>query len=685
MMRAGSRLWGTFLVLAMPGLGFAQLPLAAQPTRDSVPTLARVELRGASDPTVARYLTVKAGDPNDPEAVRSSVLLLAGMDLYDEVLVEQDVQADGGVVLIFKVQETPRLGELRFVTTGSASGADVPLKASLAKELARVSGLRPRDTFRDRALVDASTRMTEWLRQNAYPRATIEIEPLPEVAHSRYPGFMRDIRVRITQPRPETLVSSRIDGWPGTLPSPKSPAKIGERLTIETMEKWRDSLLKLLWKGDHYRAQVKTVSVEGDLVFFVTPGPRFALNLDVLKESDREKARERFEKEGLSQDTIEETMSTIETEYVKRGHRDVDVDFLELPGEGTATGEFVVRLGPAWTLAAIEYQTNGMPTLTPEDAGLKTGGAWIDADIESEKSRLRAQLIEKGYAAAIVTEEESGEPQSAKVTFKIVPGSLTTIGSVTLEGAPSPENRSESAVIELLTREQAPFRNADVARDRTALLSSLRDDGYVEARVEVTTDFSDDRSSVAVVFLVIPGPRVRVGRILIVGLEDTRPTVVLRESRLSEGDFFSYQKILDTQSGLSATGLFTQVQIRELSSEDDRRDLIIQVKEAARTTIVPGLGWAQEEKWRASLEITRLNISGLGRSASLFLRSSLSGSRALISLTEPYAFGRRQAVNVRFYAEDDRSRDAFEFPRLGFQTQTLFPLGSAIIFAPYTF
>jgi len=649
-----------------------------------VPTIARVELVGASDPAVARYLTLKAGEPNDPEAIRSSVLLLSAMDQFDEIVVEQEAEADGRIRLVFKVLETPRLGELVFVTPSADTGSDVPLKSSLGKELARASGLRNRDLFRDRALVDASARMTDWLRQHAYPRATVELEPLADYARLRSPGFLRDIRVRVLQPKEERLVSSRIDGWPGSLPLPKSPARLGAALTVETIDQWTNSLSRLLWKNGHYRAQAKAVSVEGDLVFFVTPGPRFSLILDVLTEADRAKARERFEAEGLSQDTIEETMSAIEADYVKRGHRDVDVDFQELPG-ATTTGEFVIRLGPVWTLSGVDYQTNGVASPTPDDSSLKPGGPWIDADIEAEKSRLRAQLLQAGHAGALVSHEESGEPGAARVTFKVVPGSLSAIGSVTLAGAPPPADRSEAAAIELLTRENAPFRNAAVARDRNALLASLRDDGYVDARVEVTADFSDDRGSVEVVFQVTPGPRVRVGRILVVGLEDTRPVVVLRESRLKEGDLLSYQRLLDTQTALSATGLFTNVQIREIPSEEDRRNILIQLTEAPRITIVPGVGWAEVERWRASVEFTRLNISGLGRSASLFLRSSLRGSRALLSLTEPYAFRRRQAVNVRLYAEDDRSRDAFDFHRLGFQTQTVFPRGSANILAQYTF
>lgn len=663
----------------------AQAQTQTQTQTASAPRVSRLELRGASDPTVVRYLTVKVGETADAEAIRSSVLLLSAMDLFDEITVEREIADDGTLGLVFKVLETPRLGDFRFVTPSVETGLDLPLGSSLAQALARASGLRPNEPFRNKALVDAATRMTEWLRAHAYPRATVEIEPLEGTVASRRPGFIRDIRVRVLMPKQETLVSTRIEGWPSALPIPKSPARLGDPLTVEKMEEWKQTLLGLLWKGAYFRAQVKTVSVEGDLVFFVTAGSPFTLKLDLLTPEEQLKARARFEKEGLSQDAIEETMSAIEADYVKRGYRDVDVDFVEVPGSGRAAGEFAVRLGPAWMLTAIEYQTSGVTMRTPADAGLEVGHPWIDADIEAEKSRLRAQLIQTGHAGALVSHEESGEPGSAKVTFKMVPGSLTTIASVALDGAPAAKDRSETAVIELLTRESSPFRNADVARDRTTLLASLRDDGYLDARVEVSTDFSDDRTSVAVVFHVTPGPRVRVGQILVVGLEDTRETVVRRESRLKEGDFLSYQKLLDTQSGLSATGLFTNVQIRELPGDEDRRDVIIEVTEGARTTIVPGLGYAEAERWRASVELTRLNISGLGRTASLFLRSSLRGSRALLSLTEPYAFGRRQAVNLRFYAEDDRSRDAFDFHRLGFQAQSVFPLGSSNLLFQYTF
>lgn len=666
------------------GAVFLALLLSARAALAQTPVVSGVEIKGASDPTLARYVTVKVGLPSDPETIRSSVLLLSAMDLFDQVEVEQEALSDGTIHLVFHVAETPRVGERIFVTRAVESAVDIPLPDGLAKPLSAVSGLRAGEPFRDRSLAEAAARMTGWLRAHAYPKATVEVEPQSAPAGSSAPGIARDLRVRVLDLRQEALVSSRINGWPAGLPAPRSPARPGDALTDDTVKSWKDELLAILWKNAYYRAQIRTESVAGDLVFFVTPGAPFDLKLDLLSEKERPRARARFDQEGLSQDAIEETMSTIEADFIKRGYRDAEVDFQELPGGNRVTGEFVARPGAAWVVGAVEYQTDGVPS--PRESPLDVGVPWIDADISAERTRLLADLAQQGYAGATVTHEESGDPKNAKVTFKIVPGSLTTIGSVAILGAPPLENRGRDSVIELKTREAQPFRNADVARDRAALVSSLRDDGYVDAKVEATAEFSDDRTSVAVAFHVTSGPRVRVGRILVVGLEVTKPVVVLRESRLKEGDFLSFQKLLDTQSSLSATGLFSSVQVREVTSADDERDLIIEVTEGPRTTVTPGLGWQETDSWRASAEFTRLNVSGRGRTVSAFLRSSVAGSKkAVLALTEPYAFGRRQPVRVQVYGEDDRSRDAFDFQRVGFQAETPFPVPGGSMIAKYTF
>jgi outer membrane protein insertion porin family len=161
--------------------------------------------------------------------------------------------------------------------------------------------------------------------------------------------------------------------------------------------------------------------------------------------------------------------------------------------------------------------------------------------------------------------------------------------------------------------------------------------------------------------------------------------VVLRESRLKEGEWLSYQGLLDTQTALAGTGLFSNVAVREIAVSERARTLVIEAQEAPLVTIVPALGYSERNKLRASADVSRRNVSGLGRSTALFGRVSIRGWRALASFTEPYAFGRRQAVTFQTFAEDDQ-RDAFSFRRFGAQAQTLFPLPlSTTLLAQYTF
>jgi outer membrane protein insertion porin family len=64
----------------------------------------------------------------------------------------------------------------------------------------------------------------------------------------------------------------------------------------------------------------------------------------------------------------------------------------------------------------------------------------------------------------------------------------------------------------------------------------------------------------------------------------------------------------------------------------------------------------------------------------------VAGSKkAVLSVIEPYAFGRRQAVRIQVYGEDDRSREAFDFKRVGFQIETPFPAFGGNMLARYTF
>lgn len=219
-------------------------------------------------------------------------------------------------------------------------------------------------------------------------------------------------------------------------------------------------------------------------------------------------------------------------------------------------------------------------------------------------------------------------------------------------------------------RAGAPYRERDLALDRSALLQAYRNAGYLQTEVTPQVTFADDRSEVGVRLQVEPGPRTRVGTIVVAGLSDTRESVVRRELLIQKGEPLGAQKLVDSQRRLAALGLFQRVNLRELDPEDgDSRSVLVTAEESARTTLGYGLGYAELEGARASLEVTRRNLFGLDRTLTLFGRYGTRANRVFASFREPYLLGRRQELFLTSFREEE-SRAGFGFARLGTLVQT---------------
>ena len=100
--------------------------------------------------------------------------------------------------------------------------------------------------------------------------------------------------------------------------------------------------------------------------------------------------------------------------------------------------------------------------------------------------------------------------------------------------------------------------------------------------------------------------------------------------------------MLESQRRLSSLGIFERVSIAELDPEPraaPRRGG--ERPGGAAHQLVLGLGYAEQDRLRGSVEVTRRNLGGMGRTASAFARGSFRGSRFLLNLREPWLFGRK--------------------------------------------
>jgi outer membrane protein assembly factor BamA len=178
--------------------------------------------------------------------------------------------------------------------------------------------------------------------------------------------------------------------------------------------------------------------------------------------------------------------------------------------------------------------------------------------------------------------------------FLAQPGPRAAVTGVAVEGPPLPPSGDDRGPEELALRPGQPYRLRDVARSRDTLLNAWRRAGYLDARVRPEVAFSEARDEAHVSLVVEPGPRTIVEQVVLSGLGRTRPTVVEREMALRPGEPFSFERVLESQRRLSGLGIFERVSIAELDPERTRRrDVVVSVQEAPRTTWSWGVGWSE--------------------------------------------------------------------------------------------
>jgi outer membrane protein assembly factor BamA len=176
-------------------------------------------------------------------------------------------------------------------------------------------------------------------------------------------------------------------------------------------------------------------------------------------------------------------------------------------------------------------------------------------------------------------------------------------------------------------REGQPYRLADVARSRETLISAWRRTGHLDVRVRSDVTFSEARDEAHVALVVEPGPRTIVEHVVLAGLDLTRESTVEREMALRPGEAFSFERVLESQRRLSSLGIFERVSISELDpGRERRRDVVVSVQEAPRTSWSWGIGYSEQDLLRGSVEVTRRNLGGQGRTVSAFARGSFRGS-----------------------------------------------------------
>jgi outer membrane protein insertion porin family len=296
---------------------------------------------------------------------------------------------------------------------------------------------------------------------------------------------------------------------------------------------------------------------------------------------------------------------------------------------------------PANLIKSLQIQPSPLQqkvayTLTRVDALLQQATyaiSKLDADVESLRSLYRSS----GYLDVVVIPliEPIAGSEQLRITYDISEGARARVKSVSIDVTDGPPEVDLSAKMRLKAGE--PYSPYLAERDRQAIFAAYSDAGFEQPDVSYHVEGPDDLHEYRVGFKITQGNRAYVENVVVLGKGRTRASVIDKRIQVKPNEPLSLGKMLETQQALYNTGVFDLVRVEPQNpgSQSPYQTVIVRVQEARPRTLRYGFGYQEREKIRGLLEISDLNIFGMGQSANLRLRGSWVEQSGVLSFKQP--------------------------------------------------
>ena len=670
-------------------------------------------LRVAGNP-----ISLEIGQPLDPAQVAASLKSLYRSGKYSDIrAVSQKV--DGGVRMDFVVQENLYFNQVILLGLKPP-----PTEASAAAAMQITLGEAFRKETLDEALERLRTRMQEEGFYNA--KLNAQLRPFPA-------EHQMDILVHIdpgVRARVGVVHLTNNTEYPDAQIVSKLKMKPGTAITSARIQNGTDRVRKYLIKKGHLsgRAAVRRGAYDAakntvDFTLDVSEGARVKVEVAGAKISGGElkKLVPIYQEGAVDSDLLEEGKRNIRERLEREGYFDSSVEYT------TATREVQTKLwngqeqvitykierGDRHKLIGIEITGNhyfGTDLLSERlliyKAAFGSRGRFSRRILENDRQSMENLYRSNGFAAASVVAQINDNYESREgnlfIRFVINEGVQTRVSELRIEGNQAFGQEELLAVIS--SGPGQPYSEANVGSDRANILALYFNEGFPEATFESTfgsitppasavasANMLQDKSSetradkkvapppqeaVRLIYKIHEGPQTHVRRILLTGYDHTRPNVIQREVQVKPAQPLREGQVVDSQRRLYNLGVFNRVTIapQNPTGNDPEKDIVVLVEEAKRYTIAYGGGFEVQRlasttsptggevqgSPRGIFEISKLNLTGRADTLSLKLRGSTLQGRALLGYSAPSTFGDPK-LSIQATAFAERTRDINTF------------------------
>ena len=649
-------------------------------TNDSTTALSKYEgqkvtainFRGitGTNPALLRSLIVqKSGEPLDRDKLRASLekLYATGRFATLDAVAEPGPQ---GVTLVFAATEN--------YFNGPISVDGTPKKGDPKEhQLTAAAQLDLGDLFSEDKVVTSMERIKKIFADNGYYEAAIRYELRPNdqdrqmtIRFHATPGVLAKVG--------EVTIKGDAGIAPGQVRS-LTKLKAGAAVNAEHVTRALERLRKHYQKNAHLEAQVSLIARQYhpdtnrlDYTFEVDQGP----TVDIVTEGDGiskgqlKKLVPVYQENSVDDDLLNEGRRNMRDYLQTRGYFDasVEVERHPVPENNHLNILYVIDPGIRHKLVSIKVEGNQyFDTATIRErmsvqpsSLLLPNGRFSQRLLAEDVSVIKYLYLANGFldvnVSADLEDNYQGKSNEMQVLIKIDEGPQTLVSDLKLEGAASVDLKQLEPKLSNVGGQ--PFSDANIVSDRDAITYYYYNRGFPDVQFDASTSAAPgEPNRVNVVYKIVEGRQVFVDRVILTGLDYTRPYVVNRQMRIFDGDPLSQTRMVDSQRRLYNLGLFNEVDmaVQNPEGQEPSKDVLFNIQEAKRWTFRYGGGIEfatgnlpsttnPQGKTGVSpngvLEITRLNLFGRDQTFTLRGRLGLLTRRGVASYDAPRLFHR---------------------------------------------
>jgi len=613
---------------------------------DTKAVIRDIEVQGLTritDRELIDLISINIGDLLDGEKLGHGIKRAFKKGIFFDLKAESEPYKDG-VKLIYIAEEMPLVKKIK------VEGSRAVSKKEIKKALAYKAGVEFRREFLDSAIL----RLHRFYRNKGFPDAKIDAL----VEDEKTSGTVI-VSIRIDEGAPQIIKTLNMpDEFKGYI-----HAGAGDVFDREKIDKNIIELREYFKKLDYIDPLIGPYEFsDGELAIPIKLGQK----LEISFEKNEAISRKRLLKElpfiedgDVTDESVEEAADRIRNLYLSEGYYNAKVASAYETDEDYINVTFFVFEGERIFLRDVSFSGNTISNdVLKSIIPFKNNKPFNATLLNDSKDSLIIFYNALGYLKAEVAEIKTdfhNDNKGLSLKFVINEGLQTTIKSVRISGNREISTSDIQSVLHL--KEGTPYNIIDIRDSRYRIQSLYSKHGYIDARIEVKSTIYDDKAFLD--YEITENRPSVVGKIIIRGNMKTKDKIIRRELTVAEGETYNYEEVLNTKERLYRLGLFSEVKISILETDNKEdaleKDMLIALKESDAGSVELSLGYGDYEKLRGSIEIRYRNIGGYNRQIGFRTEISAVEKKYVLDFREPRFLNKPALPFVASLSKESRS------------------------------